>query len=323
MSWSPAASHEMLLARARLLEEIRVFFYSKGVIEVDTPTLSAYLNTDPALHSFSTRYTGPGAVEGQIRYLHTSPEFPMKRMLAAGSGPIYQICKVFRDGEKGRFHNPEFTLLEWYRPGFSLRQLMDEVEQMIMRLLPERYCSERFSYKALFQSELSLDPHTASLVELRDCAVEQGIGGAESLQLVDRDGWLELLMSHCIEPQLGRNSISFVYDYPATQASLAKLRQDEPIVAERFELYCEGLELANGFLELTDAEEQLRRFEQDLARCAATGSEEAPIDKLFLQALEAGMPDCSGVALGVDRLLMRIVGASHINEVIAFPFDRA
>lgn len=323
MNWWPTASHDMLRVRARLLEEIRVFFNNSGVLEVDTSTLSAHLNTDPALQSFSTRYTGPGAAEGQIRYLHTSPEFPMKRLLAAGSGAIYQICKVFRDGEMGRFHNPEFTLLEWYRPGFSLHQLMDEVERLIMCLLPGSYDSERISYAALFQRELSLDPHTASLAELRDCAVEQEIGSIESLRLVDRDEWLELLLSHCIEPRLGRNSISFVYDYPATQASLAKLRQDDPTVAERFELYCEGLELANGFLELTDAKEQLRRFERDQARRATSGLEKAPMDKLLIQALEAGMPECSGVALGVDRLLMKITGATHINEVIAFPFDRA
>ncbi len=313
----------MLLARATLLAEIRAFFNSAGVVEVDTPTLSAFINTDPALQSFSTRYTGPGAGNGQKCYLHTSPEFPMKRLLAAGSGAIYQICKVFRDGEKGRLHNPEFTLLEWYRPGFKLPQLMDEVEQLVMMVLPETHGSERISYAALFQRELALDPHSASLVELRGCAVEQGIAGAESLQMEERDGWLDLLLTHCIEPRLGRKGISFVYDYPASQASLAKLRHADPIVAERFELYSEGLELANGFFELTDADEQQRRFERDQARRATAECEDAPMDKLLLQALEAGMPDCSGVALGVDRLLMRITGASHINEVVAFPFDRA
>lgn len=312
----------MQQARAQMLADIRAFFLAAGVLEVDTPICSAHAATDPALESFSTSYTGPEASEGMCLYLHTSPEFPMKRLLAAGSGPIYQICKVFRNGESGRWHNPEFTLLEWYRPGYDHKRLMDEVAAMINSLLPEPLPVERVRYGELFQQRLGFDPHQSSCGELRAHAVRLGISGAETLNLRDTDAWLDLLMTHCLEPHLGRGGLCFVYDYPATQASLARIRPGDPPVAERFELYMDGIELANGFHELTCASEQRRRFESDLKRRRTDGVKPIPMDEYLLAALDAGIPDCSGVALGLDRLLMRLTGARHIRDVLAFPVDR-
>jgi len=323
LSWSPVASSKMLEARARLLADIRDFFRRKGVMEVDTPICSAHATTDPALESLCTSFTGPGAAQGKTLYLHTSPEFSMKRLLAAESGPIYQICKVFRDGELGRQHNPEFSLLEWYRPDFDQHQLLEEVAELINFLLPEPLPVQRMSYAELFQNHLGLDPHSCSADMLREYAMGQGVPGAESLELTDADSWLDLLLTHCIEPHLGKGSICFIYDYPASQASLARIRAGNPPVAERFELYMEGVELANGFCELTDADEQRERFELDLEQRRKHGLKHLPIDENFLTALQHGMPDCSGVALGIDRILMLLTGAGHIQDVLAFPLDRA
>jgi len=291
-------------------------------MEVETPVCSSSAATDPSIDSLSTGFTGPGAATGRRLYLHTSPEFPMKRLLAAGSESIYQICRVFRDGEAGRFHNPEFTLLEWYRPGFNHHQLMDEVSALVRTLLPSCHQEQRFSYRELFQNHLGVDPHHLSLAQLQNLAVARGIQQAKELDLQEGDGWLDLLITHCIEPELP-SGLCFVYDYPESQASLARVRPDVPAVAERFELYLDGLELANGFHELADPEEQRRRFQIELEQRRQAGKSLAPMDKRLLAALEAGLPDCSGVALGIDRLLMRITGASHIDEVLAFPFDRA
>ncbi len=320
--WRPAASPDLLRARADLLAAIRIFFRTAGVLEVDTPACSAAAVTDPAIESLTTAYTGPGAPAGEPLYLHTSPEFAMKRLLAAGVGPIYQICKVFRDGEAGRLHNPEFTLLEWYRPDYDQHRLMDEVEALIYTVLPEPCPVRRVSYGRLFEDNLSINPHLAGPEELRQAAEDQGIPGVSVLGLSDRDAWLDLLMSHCIEPKLG-SGMCFVYDYPASQASLARIRQGDPPVAERFELYLDGTELANGFHELGDHAEQRRRFQADLERRRERRQVIPPVDDRLLDALEAGLPDSSGVALGVDRLLMCIAGAAHISEVLAFPLDRA
>lgn len=313
----------MLQARARLLAKIRAFFDRAGVLEVETPACSFHAATDPALESLQASYTGPGAPTKRPLYLHTSPEFPMKRLLAAGSGAIYQICKVFRDGELGRQHNPEFTLLEWYRPGFDYHRLMEEVAVLVNTLLPKERPVEYFSYSEVFHRFAGLDPHNATAAKLKGCAVEQGITGAGALDLSSQDAWLDLLLTHCIEPQLGRNTLCFLYDYPASQASLARVRPGAPSLAERFELYIEGMELANGFHELADASEQRRRFEQDLLRRRAECRPAVPMDKNFLAALEAGLPDCAGVALGIDRLLMQITGAQRIDEVLAFPLEQA
>jgi lysyl-tRNA synthetase class 2 len=320
--WRPTASLTMLRQRAELLASIRRFFAHAGVMEVDTPACSAFATTDPALDSMVTRFGETDADSGQMLYLHTSPEFPMKRLLAAGSGPIYQICKVFRNGESGRFHNPEFTLLEWYRPGFDHQQLMDEVAALVEFLLQRSLPVVHFSYRSLFQQFLAIDPQHAKMADLRDRAITLGVGGAESLDLPDADAWRDLLLTHVIEPQLPRG-LCFVFDFPETQASLARIRRGRHPVAERFELYLDGMEIANGFHELADAGEQRGRFENDLKRRRQIGKPRVPMDQRLLSALAAGLPDCAGVALGVDRLVMAASGAGHINEVIAFPLGWA
>jgi lysyl-tRNA synthetase class 2 len=316
-----------------MLAGLRRFFAERDVLEVETPLLSRAATTDPALESFSTAWAGPwsetesGRAPGQpterALYLHTSPELPMKRLLAAGSGPIYQVCKVFRDGERGRRHHPEFSLLEWYRPGWTLLALIDEVAELVRRLLDRPTLAlEVIGYRELFRERLHVDPWSAGIDALRAAAGEAGLRGCEALEL-DRDGWLDLLMSQCLEPTLGRDRMTVVRGYPLSQAALARARPDDPTVAERFELYLGGMELANGFDELTDAAEQRSRFEANLCARRAAGQLEPPIDQAFLAALEAGMPAGSGVALGLDRLLMCALQAEHIDDVLAFPLERA
>jgi len=320
-AWQPAAEFAVLRLRARLLSDIRAFFAARGVWEVDTPALSAAAATAPALASFATAYTGPGG--GQPLYLHTSPEFPMKRLLAAGSGCIYQIAKVFRNHETGRRHNPEFTLLEWYRVGFDQHQLMGEVAELLTTLLGPRYAAvEKLSYGELFARYLELNPHSASPAELRACALAQGLSIPPGLPADRCEPWLDLLLSHCIESQLGRGRLTFVYDYPAAQAALARIRPGRPPLAERFELYVEGMELANGFHELGDAEEQRQRCEQENRQRAAQGLPVMPLDEHLLAALTAGLPACAGVALGLERLLMIAAGKTAIQDVLAFPLAR-
>jgi len=326
--WHPSASPAMLAARARLLARIRGFFAGRGVLEVETPILSRAASTDPALGSLRTRWSGPGARDGDALYLHTSPELAMKRLLAAGSGPIYQVCKVFRDDERGRLHHPEFSLLEWYRPGWDADALMTEVAELV-RVVLERpgIEAERVRYRDLFLEHCGIDPWRSDVPALRDAAARLGLSDAGRLDL-DCDGWLDLLLTRCIEPELGRGRMTFVHDYPPSQAALARIANlgdgaGSIQVAERFELYIDGVELANGFHELTDAGEQRARFEADLVARAATGQPAVPVDEAFLAALEAGMPDCAGVALGLDRLLMAAAGARHIDEVLAFPVERA
>lgn len=321
--WRPTARLEALAARARVLATIRGFFAEAGVLEVETPALSFAGPTDPALASLSTTYTGPAGPYGATLWLQTSPEFAMKRLLAAGSGPIWQLCKVFRDGERGRRHNPEFSLLEWYRPGFSMHALIDEVIALLRRVLGTELREERLTYAQAFQRTLGVDAHCATIETLQAAAVRAGIAGAERLQLRDRDAWLDLLMTHCLEPGLGADGIAVVHDYPPSQAALARVRAGDPPVAERFEVYMRGVELANGFHELADAAEQRHRFEADNVRRRSAGLPEVPADQRLLAALEAGLPDCCGVAVGVDRLVMLSTGAQHIDEVIAFALERA
>ncbi len=304
---------------------LRRFFADKGVLEVETPLLSAAGATDPQIHSFETRYQGPGAARGRALYLASSPEFAMKRLLAAGSGPIYQVCKAFRQGESGRLHNPEFTLLEWYRPGFDHFRLMDEVEALVVELAAGRLAdtrAERLTYAELFHRHLGLDPHTASNEDLaRRAADFPALAGVSGLA---RDGWLDLLMSHVIQPRLER--LTFVYHYPASQAALARIIRpsaDVPAVAERFELFYRGVELANGFHELTDAAEQRARFERDQAQRQAQGLPPIPLDERLLAALGEGLPPCAGVALGLDRLLLVFSDQERLSDTLAFPLARA
>lgn len=321
--WRPVATLPLLRARASLLRGVREFFQEAGVLEVETPACSFHAATDPAIHSLGTAFMGPGYPQRMPLYLHTSPEFPMKRLLAAGSGPIYQICRVFRDGELGRLHNPEFSLLEWYRPGYDPHRLMDEVAALVCHLAGRKVPEQRLTYGGLFQIHLGVDPHWASSKELRACAGAQGLEGLATLDLPKRDAWLDLLLSHCIEPQLPPEVMTFVYDYPASQASLARIRPGLPAVAARFELYLGNMELANGFHELANATEQRARFLADLSERHALGLPEVSVDERLLEALEAGLPDCAGVALGLDRLLMWLTGTTHIDQVLAFPFARA
>jgi lysyl-tRNA synthetase class 2 len=320
--WRPSAAPATLPARAQLLGQIRAFFAEAGVLEVETPALSSAGATDPALASLTTRYLGPLAPHGAVLYLQTSPEAAMKRLLVAGSGPIYQICRAFRDGERGRLHNPEFTLLEWYRPGWDHRRLMGEVAALVRRAVGRDLPEERLTYAEVFDRSLGIDPHAAQREQLRALAIREGVPGAESIALDTRDAWLDLLLTHCIEPGLGRDGLCFLYDYPATQAALARVRPGDPPVSERFELYWQGVELANGFHELADAAEQRHRFAQDNARRRAAGLPEVAVDERLLAALSSGLPECAGVALGIDRLLMLALGAERIDDVLAFPLGR-
>jgi len=321
VDWRPSASADTLVIRARLLQRIRAFFQAREVLEVDTPLLSRATVTDPHIESFVVQESQ----QGMPRYLHTSPEFAMKRLLAAGSGSIYQVCKVFRQGEAGRQHNPEFSMLEWYRLGFDHHQLMDEVESLLRELL-DGYRSlaagQRLSYRVAFQQYAGLDPLSASVTELQVAVKQHGIE-VIGLDEAHKDSWLDLLMTHVVEPALPQDGPVFIYDYPASQAALARIRQSEPPLAERFELYLGGMELANGFHELTDAQEQRQRFIVDLASRKVMGLSAVPVDERFLAALEAGLPPCAGVALGIDRLVMLAAGVKSITEVLAFDDARA
>lgn len=311
--WQPTASLEALRLRAHLYGQVREFFRGRQVLEVDTPLLGQAASTDVHLENLS--------VDGAQRFLQTSPEFAMKRLLAAGSGDVYQICKAFRAGESGKRHNPEFTMLEWYRLGFDHFQLMAEVAELLNSLLGEKP-TRQLSYRSAFAQVLDVDPHRATVSELSALALQYcGYQGLDD----DRDTLLDLLMAQVIEPQLGRDELTFIYDYPASQCALAKVKTDGQgaEVAERFELYVEGVELANGYHELTDAEEQHQRFEADLAERQQRGLPQVPKDERLLAALQQGMPNCAGVALGLDRLLMLMVGTDSIRDVIAFPADIA
>ncbi len=324
--WRPSCSLAALKKRAALLAEIRRFFAARGVLEVETPLLCQAGVTDPNLRSFTTLLHRPGAAEGERLYLQTSPEFAMKRLLAAGSGSIYQICKAFRNEESGRYHNPEFTLLEWYRVGFDLVQLIDEIDELLREICAEDLrleASERRSYRELFCEHIGADPLSASFKKLAECSKLQGLPEAEALCGDDRPLWLDLLFSHLVQPRLGRGRITFVYDFPACLPSLARKKPDDPLVVERVEIFLEGLELGNGFHELADAVDQEERFDRDLAVRRASGLPVPPKDQRFLAALGSGLPDCSGIALGLDRLLMILMRAEAIDDVLAFPTARA
>jgi elongation factor P--(R)-beta-lysine ligase len=316
--WRPTASREMLRLRAALLARARGFFAARGVLEVDTPIVVNAPVTDVHIHSARVTLDGGGPF-----FLHTSPEYAMKRLLAAGTGDIYQICHVVRSRERGRLHNAEFTLIEWYRLDYSLAALMDEVEALVRELLgpagaPGR--GERVSYREAFRQALALDPFSAPLGAIAEHARRAGFDGAAA---GGRDELLDFLMAAVVGPQLGRSGLTFVHGYPASQAALARLDPDDPRAAQRFELYGEGIELANGFHELTAPHEQRGRFERDLEERSRRALPAASLDERLLAALEAGLPDCCGVALGFDRTLMLAARAPRIDAVLPFPIERA
>ena len=312
--WQPQASLEVLQARAQLYRLIRDFFANRNVMEVEVPILGAGTCVEPYIDSLQT------IVNGENRFLQTSPEFYLKRLLATDIGPIYSLSKAFRDGEKGRLHNPEFTLLEWYQPGWNEKQLMEEVAELLKLIFPSISRTD-YSYRDIFLTITGIDPHTASLYELQQ-AVNLQIDIAISSVKPDsrqRNRCLDLLMTHCIEPALPEGLV-FIYDYPSTQSTLAKIDIDNTglQVTRRFEAYLTGIELANGYWELTDPKEQLERFHNDQTFRQQQQLPSYPYDRQLIAALESGMPDAAGVALGVDRLLMAITDVKDIQSVLSF-----
>ena len=316
LSWAPSASLALLRRRAQFLTTIRQFFAERDVFEVETPILSCAGTTDPHIESFATQ-----SLAGGQYFLHTSPEFPMKRLLAAGSGPIYQLCRVFRNGDCGRIHNPEFTMLEWYRPGWDYHQLMAELDALAQLLLGTQ-AADRLTYADTFRHYTELDPHTADASQFRQCARQRGINLCGDLG-DNVDAWRDLLLTHLVEPHLGVARPVFIFDYPASQAALARTRDEKIPVAERFELYYRGVELANGYQELIDPIQQRARFEADCAIRKQAGLRNVCLDENLIAALQHGMPESSGVAVGIDRLFMLGEGIDRIDEVIAFSWEQA
>jgi len=318
--WRPTASLDMLKTKARMLSKLRAFFAEKNILEVQTPLLSQAGNTEPTIESFVVQQKNKKA------YLNTSPEFSMKRLLAADCGSIYQITPAFRQEEQSKRHNAEFTLLEWYRIGFDHYALMHEVDELIrfvaaddITLMP----SQHYTYQDAMIKFADIDPFNTTVAELKTVTQTAGID-VLGMDGVPEDTWLDLLMSQVVEKNLPLNCPVFIYDYPASQAALAKIRKGElHDVAERFELYINGMELANGFHELNDAAEQEQRFHKDQQQRKKNNQQSIPIDKHLIEAMKEGLPECAGVALGLERLLMVLTGTEDINNVLAFPFDRA
>jgi lysyl-tRNA synthetase class 2 len=322
MQWQPSASFDTLAQRALLLGTTRDFFRQRGLLEVETPALVAHAVSDPHLANIPTRLA-----DGRKLWLHTSPEYHMKRLLAAGAPNIWQLGKVFRDGEAGRCHEPEFTLLEWYRHDCTLRTLATESCELITTLaaIVGRHLAAPvyLSYRELFLSAVGVDPLSADAVTLRNCAREiMGTrldAGLENRLGDEIDAWLDLLMSHAVTAQLATTELAVVSGYPASQAALARIDPADSRIAERFEIFCAGLEVANGYRELCDAGEQARRFSTDQATRARLGRPDIVHDSGLLAALEAGLPDCAGVALGFDRVLMFLLDLPDIQSGLSFP----
>lgn len=323
MDWQPSCSIELLQLRAQTLQKIRQFFAERAVLEVETPLLCSAIGTDPNLDFFTTNYQLPP--KQRTLFLQTSPEFAMKRLLATGSGSIYQICKAFRNGETGRFHNPEFTLLEWYRVGFNLSQLMDEADELIALLFAgsSLQTTQRVSYQNLFQQTTGLNALVFSYQDYADYARSSGLIDAIAICKHDHVLWLDFIFSHQIQPHLGQNALCMVHGYPACMSSLARNNQDNPAITGRVELFINGIELGNGYYELSDAKEQKRRFDKEVAARKVLQRPDVVKDERLLAALEAGLPDCSGIAIGLDRLLMLLSNSATIDEVLAFSISRA
>jgi len=300
-----------------MLQSIRAFFVERNVLEVDTPVIASAAVTDLHIDSFKTAMQ-------QDYYLQTSPEYAMKRLLSSGYPSIYQICKVFRHEEQGPVHNPEFTMLEWYRVGFDYQQLIAEVIELLELLAKQSGLNtgiEKLSYQQAFVKTVSMDPLNSTVEKCRQCCVDHQLDFPEGMSNKNVDEWLDWILTQRVAPAFLKNGFTVLYDYPASQCALATVNIEKNI-AERFEVYFGELELANGFNELTDADEQRVRFESDNNKREKSGLETMPVDENFLAALEAGLPKCAGVAIGLDRLLMVLTGKSCISEVLAFPFDR-
>jgi len=320
--WRPSADLDALRLRARVYAAMRGFFADRGVLEVETPVLSEAGNTEPNIDSFTTAFSGHRDAGRAMRWLRTSPEYPLKRLLAAGIGDCYELGRVFRNGEAGGRHNPEFTMLEWYRVGWDHLRLIEETIELVQQalaLVGRRAALLSLTYRDLFEQGLGLDPFAATDAELR--APLAGIGIDHDG--LSRDDWLDLLMTHLIQPRFPADRITVVRDWPESQAALARIRRDDPPVAERFELYLGPVELANGYHELSDAAEQHARFLHDNRRRGQRGMIEVPLDARLVDALAHGLPDCAGVALGVERLLMVLRDTPRIADVLAFDFARA
>ncbi|HUY32841.1 MAG TPA: EF-P lysine aminoacylase EpmA [Pirellulales bacterium] len=316
----PSASWPVLRLRATLLRTLREFFHQHGFLEVETPILSADVVVDRHLEPFLVDFaTGAGT---RRMWLQTSPEFGMKRLLAAGGVAIYQVTRAFRQAEQGPRHNPEFTIVEWYRRGDGPDEAMRflaELCEVLLGLAP----AERLSYQAAFERHVGVDPHTADVARLEEVARGRGLSPPASMDAEDRDLWLDFLLVEFVEPRLGQDRPVILYDYPASQAALAHVRPGPPAMAERFELYVAGIELANGYHELLDASVLRQRNRTNNATRRAEGKPSLPEASRLLAAMDHGLPACAGVALGFDRVVMLAAGAASLDEVLAFPFDRA
>ncbi|VAY02511.1 Elongation factor P--(R)-beta-lysine ligase [Arsenophonus endosymbiont of Aleurodicus dispersus] len=322
VNWQPSASINNLFKRTKIIAEIRRFFIERGVVEVETPILGKSTVTDINISPFETQFFAPVIADSTKLYMITSPEYHMKRLLAADSGPIYQIIKAFRNEEKGRYHNPEFTILEWYRPHYDMYRLIDEVDDLLQLIL-DCQPTERISYQQVFQHYLNIDPLAleSESKQLHDSAVKFGLNNTQKEE--NKDVLLQFLFTMGVEPNLGKDKPTVIYHFPASQAALAKISKEDHRVADRFEVYFKGIELANGFRELTDAQEQRERFDNDNQMREKMGLPEQPIDEYFLTALDKISPYCSGVALGIDRLVMLVLHAEKISDVISFSIERA
>ena len=322
--WQPSSSPANLRFRAQLLANIRQFFAEREVMEVETPLLCQGIGTDPHLDFFSTELSA--LPRQQTLYLQTSPEFAMKRMLAAGCGSIYQICKAFRKGETGRYHNPEFTLLEWYQVGFDLPQLMDEITALLQSVLKAEQFQmqpQRYRYVDVFKQYTGLDALRFSISDYQRCAEAHQFHEALQLCGEDHATWLDFLFSHLVQPHLGKQGFCLVYEYPACQAALARIKNDNPLVAERVELFMQGIELGNGYYELIDPVEQEQRFDGDIQLRRQHNLCIPDKDQRFLAALKSGLPACAGMAIGLDRLLMILCASTDIEQVLAFKTQQA
>ena len=316
------AELEALRLRAAVNALFRLYFAERDVLEVETPILSEAGNTEPNIESFTTTFTGHNDAGSRTRWMRTSPEFPLKRLLAAGVGDCYELGRVFRNGEAGGRHNPEFTLLEWYRVGWDHLQLIEETVALVQRalgLILREAVVLSCTYRELFLEGLGIDPFTATEIELRAALSGHAIDGDG----LTRDDWLDLLITHRLQPGFPADRITVVRDWPASQCALARIRPGEPPLAERFELYLGHHELANGYHELTDAAEQRQRFERDLRQRESRIASLPSLDERLLDALALGLPACAGVALGVDRLLMAMMGSERIADVLAYEFREA